>query len=92
MSDQLPNNQGDIDNFVEALLEYLQGSDIAMYQAVRDVIEESSVTGGPQDAATTRARLKTLVGELHWKKAQAYFNHCLREKKLQQHQDRYDEL
>ena len=75
---------------VEALLEYLQGSDPTVYQAARDAIEESSINGGPQDAATTRARLRTLVGEAHWRKAQAYFNHCLREKKLQQHQDQDD--
>ena len=93
MNNQGPHDeqgQGNIDSFVEVLLEYLEASEPPLYQVVKAVIEESSISGGPQDIVTTQLRLRTLVSEAHWKKAQAFFNHCLREKKLHQLEQRQE--
>ncbi len=66
---------------------YLLQQDPNMFAAAKALIEEcceKSKSGDPQFrciCTSTKARLKSTVGEFHWKKAQDYVDHLLKQKR-----------
>jgi ClpP class serine protease len=75
--------------FIRVLMRYLEQHDPNMHDVVMAQIKECNEkykSGDPQFRSLTptsfNARLRSTVGELHWKKVHYYFNHLLKQKKV----------
>jgi hypothetical protein len=69
--------------FTRVLMKYLEQCDPNMHAAVKAIIKEcyeKNKSGDPQFRSLTmsmKARLRSTVGELYWKKAHDYLDHFL---------------
>jgi hypothetical protein len=78
--------------FTRVLLKYLESKDSALHLRVKAIIQECAERNKRQErgyesiTASMKLRLKEVVGESYWKRAEQYLHHFLAQKAKQQQQ------